>query len=151
MIFLKYTKGDLFEDLEFKKEVILLHAVNSKKVWGSGIAKIFCKNFPLAYSQYKNNKNVLGTGYILEDNGYRIACLVTSVNYGKWIDPPLKIADSTYRAVKNLLEVIPDDSVIHSPKINVGLFKTPWNLTEDAIRAAGRESEKNVEWLVFEL
>ncbi len=152
MIFLKYQKGDLFENLENKKRIILLHSVNAKGVWGRGVAAIFAKKFPQAYLAYRNNPNVLGSGYIIEDSGFKIGCLVTSNNYGKWIDPPMKIVDSTYKAIKNLLDNINEESItIHSPKINFGLFKTPWELTEEAIKNTCSEYEKEIQWTVFEL
>jgi len=152
MINLTYKKGDLFEDLENKKGIILLHSCNSLGVWGSGIAKTFKEKFFSAFFEYHNNSNKLGSGYILEDNGYKIGCLITSSGYGNYADPPPLIVKSTSKALKNLFKGIKEkDIIIHSPKINAGLFKVPWEETEEAILTVGNESDKNITWLVFEL
>lgn len=145
------TKGDLFSNLKEKQNVILTHSCNSKGVWGSGVAKIFHTKFPKAYEQYKNRVCKVGEGFIVTENGYRIGCLITSKSYGAFVDPPKKIAESTYFAIKNLLESIEEEEIeIHSPKINAGLFKTPWQWTKKAIVKACEESGKKVKWVVWE-
>ena len=149
---LEIKKGDLFSDLANKKNVILVHSCNSKGVWGSGVAKIFHAKFPAAYLQYRDTPKIVGEGFIVTENGYRIGCLITSKSYGEYVDPPRKIADSTYTAIKSLLESIPEEDIeIHSPKINAGLFKTPWQWTKKSIVKACEESGKNIKWVVWEL
>jgi len=152
MVNFEVRKGDLFKDLQEKKKDILVHSVNARGVWGSGVAKIFHIKWPNAYLLYKNHKNVVGDGYVIEDKGQKIGCLVTSKSYGQYVDPPKKIAESTYTAVKALLSSIPEtDITIHSPKLNAGLFNTPWQWTKKAIVKACEESNKNVTWIVWEL
>ena len=149
---LKVEKGDLFTNLSEKKNIILLHSCNAKGAWGSGVAAIFHKKFPNAYLEYKNKKKVVGEGFIVSENGYRIGCLITSKSYGAFVDPPDKIALSTYAAIKKMLEDIPEMEIeIHSPKINAGLFKTPWQWTKKAIVKACEESDKKIKWVVWEL
>lgn len=149
---LEVKKGDLFSDLGEKKNVILLHSCNGKGVWGSGIAAIFRRKFPNAFLQYQNSPRNVGGGFIVSENGYRIGCLITSKGYGEYVDPPRQIAESTYTAIKELLASIPEEEVeIHSPKINAGLFKTPWQWTKKSIVRACEESGKKVKWVVWEL
>ena len=150
MVEFKYRKGDMLANLD--KASIFLHANNSKGRWSRGIASSFAKKFPGAYLEHRNRVNKVGTGYVLEDKGFKIGCLITSKGFGAFVDPPKVITINTYHAVKSLLESIPDmEVVIQSPKINSGLFKTPWQWTRKAITKACRESEKKVIWVVWEL
>ena len=150
---LEVKKGDLFKALN--KTDIFSHSCNSRGVWGSGIAKIFHMRFPLAYQQYHTHLNKVGTGYVVEDNGYKIGCLITSKGYGSQVDSPDQIVQATYEAIKCLLLELSEKKyltvTIHSPKINSGLFKTPWQKTKKAIKKACEESSLNVNWIVWEL
>ena len=60
------------------------------------------------------------------------------------------IVKATYLAIKDLLDEIKDGDEIHSPKINAGLFATPWEWTEKAIEQALSETNKKVKWIVWE-
>ena len=123
-------KGDLF--LYLNKEDIFLQSCNAQNTWGSGIARQFAFNFPKSYESHKKITNKVGMGYILEDDGYRVGCLITSKFYGMRKDNPRTILVNTYNSLLNLFSSIEQDSfVIQSPKINSGLFATPWDLTLD--------------------
>ena len=146
------VSGDLFTDLSKKKNFILLHSCNAQGRWGSGIAKTFHSKFKNAYEQYRTHPKKVGNGFIVSENGYRIGCLITSKGYGKYVDPPKQIAESTYIALKELLENVSDTDIeIHSPKINAGLFNTPWQWTKKSIVKACEESNKRIKWVVWEL
>lgn len=145
-------KGDLFSDLANKKGVILTHSCNAQGRWGSGVAKVFHSKFKQAYELYRTHAQKVGDGFVVEENGYRIGCLITSKGYGAFVDPPKKIAENTYLAIKALLDSVPENEIeIHSPKINAGLFNTPWSWTKKSITKACDESDKKIKWIVWEL
>lgn len=150
MITFEYKKGDMLKKMD--NGSIFVHAVNGKGRWGSGIAKSLHTKFVGAYAQYASKVNKVGMGYIVEDKGFKIGCLVTSKGYGAYKDSPKQITVATYKAVKSLLESITDETItIESPKINSGLFETPWQWTKKAITKACNESTKTIKWVVWEL
>ncbi len=130
------VKGDLFTA---PKGSMLIHAVNCKGVWGSGIAKQFAKRFPDVYEVYhqtcvEKGDGLLGTCLLIETHGYTIACLFTSKNYGQDVDKPVKILESTKLAISDLIKQNKDHKPLHSCKINSGLFKVPWNETKAILK-----------------
>ena len=147
---LKYVKGSLFEA---PKGVALLHACNTRGTWGSGIALQFKQKFPDSYKAYNryclNNPGCLGKSLVIEEKGYKIACLMTSRDYGTRVDSPPEILVATNKALLHLLQNNPDLKNIHSPKINAGLFKTPWNDTEEVIHS-NIQKYNGVQWTVWE-
>ena len=140
-------KGNLFEA---PVGSIIVHACNTKGVWGSGIAKEFAKRFPYArliYSQacQQHGANLLGTCLLIptgEQGGYVIGCLFTSKNYGGHVDAPPKILKATKLAVDDLLrqaKIMKPTRPIYMCKINSGLFKVPWNDTKDILKETGED------------
>ena len=144
-------KGDLF--LYLNKEDIFLQSCNAQNNWGSGIARQFASNFPKSYESHKKITNKVGMGYILEDDGYKVGCLITSKFYGMRKDNPRTILVNTYNSLMNLFSSIEQDSfVIQSPKINSGLFATPWDLTSKIIeRAISKFEDKEITWITREI
>ncbi|MDB4330128.1 macro domain-containing protein [bacterium] len=151
MLNLEYKKGDLFSNL--KEEAIHLHANNASGNWGKGIAKMFRARFPGAYEAHINRPNSVGDGYFLDEDDYKVGCLITSHGYGKRKDPPSKILVQTYMSIQKLLESIDENEIfIQSPKINSGKFAVRWGLTAKVIkRACSKYPDKNVNWTVWEL
>lgn len=150
-----YKKGDMFANLVEKEGTILLHSCNKEGVWGGGIAWVFAKMFPKARDIYKSNNNSLGDGYAIPDtyNGmsFKIGCLIAgSIN--KTI-PKDRIVQYTEHAIIELLKSCSTKKiVIHSPKINAGIFGVPWEKTEEAIlKAIAMFPDKEIEWTVWEL
>lgn len=147
---LEYRKGDMLKNMN--QEDIFLHACNTKGVWGNGIARQFRIKHPTAYEAHKNMPNRLGTGYVLEDRGFKIACIMTSKGFGAYVDTPREIVMNTYNALIDMFSKIKEKELtIHSPKINSGLFKTPWQKTKKALVKACEDSGKNIKWIVWEL
>lgn len=153
-----YHKGDLF--IAPKDKTILVHACNCQGVWGSGVAKLFKQKFPLAFKDYakqchKYGSTVLGMGIQYHRQGEQsIGYLFTSFDYGANVDSEEKVLKNTRRSIKCLLELLPDDMQVHSPKINAGLFKVPWEKTETIIleeMAKIKATKPKVEWHVWEL
>ena len=66
--------------------------------------------------------------HILEKDLYMV-CLYTSVGYGRHVDTPDSILDSTKSSVGSFLETN-KECKLHMPKINSGLFRVPWYKTE---------------------
>lgn len=163
-----YKKGSLFDA---PKGAVLLHACNAQGKWGSGIAAEFARRYPDAYKQYSTKcklnpmSKLLPNGFLIHDKDQAIACLITSKNYGTRVDPPGQIVVATGRAIQDLFgEGDPKRQIgsslpltggpvnvihIHSPKINSGLFRVPWEQTEAVIEEAIKDRE-DVTWTVWE-
>jgi ADP-ribose 1''-phosphate phosphatase len=154
-----YRKGSLFDAPA--TDTLLLHACNAQGMWGSGVAKEFARRYPTAYKEYTRRclehlkpgerSPLVGKFLIVEDGNQKIGCAITSHDYGPRVDSMELVLKATQRTVWNAVSFAEDQSlVIHSPKINSGLFKTPWELTEAHIIRA-LESHPSVEWHVWEL
>lgn len=145
-------KASLFDA---PKGSILVHACNAQGVWGSGIAKEFKKRFPESFQFYHElcndfKSDLLGTTIICpEENGYVVACLMTSNNYGDFKDPPSEILINTRLALPSLLQE--KNRQIFSCKINAGLFNVPWESTQIIIEDIIAESGYTDPWTVCEL
>lgn len=148
---LEYKKGDFFKNLQEK--AIHLHACNSQGQWGPVIARIFKNRFPKSYEAHRLRGNKVGDGYFLDEDDYKVGCLITSMGYGKRKDPVPKILTHTYMAIQRLIESIEDEDIlIQSPKINAGKFAVRWVLTAKVIkRACNKFPDKNINWIVWEL
>lgn len=135
-------KGSLFDA---PKGSIIIHACNTKGVWGSGIAKEFAKRFPKAHHTYmefcrKDGHNLLGRCLLIPDkSGYVIGCLFTSKDYGKYVDKPDKILLATRLAIAELILQNPAKLPMHMCKINSGLFNVPWSDTKAILKSTGQE------------
>ncbi|MGH7974935.1 MAG: macro domain-containing protein [bacterium] len=148
-----YKKGSLFDA---PTGSILVHAVSTQSVWGSGIAKEFKARFPESFEFYKQfceeeGERLLGVIiYCPVENGYVVNNLVTSIDYGTKKDPKDKILEASRSALRFLLEenpVLP----IHSCKFNSGLFGVPWEETEKVLLEVMTETGYNKIWTVWEL
>jgi ADP-ribose 1''-phosphate phosphatase len=131
-------KGNLFDA---PKGSIIIHACNTKGVWGSGIAKAFASKFPNARDVYakacqEKGASLLGTCLLIPAGDYIIGCLFTSKNYGQFVDKPAKILESTESAIKDLIKQNVDKRPLHTCKINSGLFRVPWNDTKALLKAS---------------
>lgn len=145
---MKVVKGDIF-DLA-PKGAYLLHACNCQGVWGSGIAKQFKEKYPLDYLDYNNFCKVLGTPGTAFITRNKIICLMTSKDYGPGLSSKDIILDNTAEALHHLGFLLEYGSVVYSPKINSGLFKTPWKDTEKLINTFLKR-RPDVTWIVGEL
>lgn len=144
---LTYIKGSLFET-NFNE--VIVHACNAKGVWGSGIAVDMKKLHPKSFEEYKNYCTIRdcpeGSCFVSSEN---VACLITSIDYGKNKSPVDKILKYTETALDDLLTIC-DSKVFHSNKFNSGLFGVPWEKTEEILLKV-LEKYDNVEWVVHEL
>lgn len=134
-------KGNLFDA---PKGSIIIHACNTKGMWGSGIAKEFAKRFPVAYQAYRNEclskgASLIGTCLLIPTKNYTIGCLFTSKNYGQFVDSPDKILKATKTAVEDLILQNKDKNPMHMCKINSGLFKVPWQDTKKILKETGED------------
>ncbi len=141
-----YAKMSLFDA---PKGSILAHGCNAQGVWGSGIAKPFKDKYPKSWEEY--NKHCLhqiainpefgavGHGLLTsEENGHRVACLITSTNYASKKDPPGQILMQTILALKDLMSHLNTYELLTNPiycnKFNSGLFNVPWPNTEKVLK-----------------
>lgn len=122
-----YKKGDLFTA---PKDAILAHACNGQGVWGAGVAAIFRKLFPDEYVMYNKAcmAGVVGGELVMAG---RVACLITSPDFGSNKDGIQEILANTEVSFKKLLRIAHRE--IHMPKINSGIFGVPWHLTEQVV------------------
>lgn len=150
---LTYKKMDLFEAPALS---ILTHACNCRGSWGAGIALEFQKRFPKAYATYaksckeSNGENLGGALFTDLENDHFVACLFTSNNYGKSLDPKAKILENTSTSIRLLLEMVAAKGYpIYSNKFNSGLFRVPWEETEAILKPLVEQYK--VEWIVCDV
>jgi len=131
------VKGSLFDA---PKGSLLIHAVSTKSVWGSGIALQFKAKFPESFEFYqemckKEGMFLLGTTiFCPPENDYNVTALVTSLDYGDRKDSMASIIRNTRFALQNLLWLEKDrPTELHSCKFNSGLFGVPWKETEKVL------------------
>jgi len=127
----------------------LIHAVNCKGVWGSGIAALFREKFPNAYAAYKLQCKS-GYAAVGKFGGCMyVGWLFTSDGYGTRRDSVDMILNNTRQSVISLLEEMPDSAVIYSNKFNSGLFGVPWEKTEAILLDCLENHNPNgVKWVV---
>lgn len=146
-------KGDLFK--EAPEKAILTHACNAQGRWGRGIALQFRNKHPEAYQQYQDYcgpNERCGRTLIAEDSRL-VGCMVTSRHYAP-PDDAVNIVSQTYAAAIDLLEQTQKSYPgyeIHSCKLNAGLFKVPWEQTEETIKQVLHLFNNSINWVVWEL
>lgn len=150
---IQYKKMSLFDA---PKGSILVHSVNSKGVFGAGIAAEFKRLYPLAFRAYEADCRYYdypsGHGIIYNANEHFMGCLFTSDGYGSKIDNERIILKNTENALYNLLIRANDikKTEIYSNKFNSGLFKVPWSKSEKLLIKA-LEKYPNINWTVCDL
>ncbi|KAK6344088.1 ADP-ribose 1''-phosphate phosphatase [Orbilia brochopaga] len=151
---------------------VLIHACNCLGSWGAGIALAFREKYPAAYNVYRahcatrgNPSTLLGTALLIppqlaDAREHWIACLFTSVGYGRRVDAPDEILRSTKASLENMVAVIagvenddmphggasttailgtgihedtPEIGELHACKINSGRFGVDWERTKRVI------------------
>ncbi len=142
----KYVKGDIFKLAP--KDAYLLHACNCQGVWGSGVAWQFRNLYPEDYIDYKEHslRAVIGDFVVTRNN---VICLYTSNGYGSRVDHVDIILKATELALDKLAFWMKPNTTIYSPKINSGLFKTPWEQTEKLINEFLKK-RPDIKWTVVE-
>lgn len=137
---LSHKKMSLFDA---PRGSILMHGCNAQGVWGRGIAAEFKKRFPKSNFQYTDacklhekdypGYGAVGQTLLLEkENGYHVACLVTSYDYGD-TDLPKIILLQTVTALEDFCSnwrITSCTTPIYCNKFNSGLFAVPWEHTE---------------------
>jgi ADP-ribose 1''-phosphate phosphatase len=162
---LTYHKGDMLADAP--KNCLLVHACNTKGVWGSGIAKAFKEQYPKAYAAHrmyctkehtKSNPVRTGTAQLLahRDDSKQdwIGCLFTSARFGNSRDKPDRILKNTGESMQMLLELVSQVdaqiSKIRMCKINSGRFGVPWEKTEEVIEGIALKPHWRMEIEIWE-
>lgn len=134
-------KGDLFTA---PKGSILLHACNTKGIWGAGIARQFAKRFPNAWRVYRakcvnEGSKLRGTCLLIPSGAYVVGCLFTSRDLGYRVDPPHLILDATRLAIADLIRQNDKNTPMHMCKINSNLFNVPWSDTKSVLKEFDKE------------
>jgi len=152
-----HKKGNLFDTWRTPNDVYI-HAVSCAGVWGAGVALSFQQEFPKAYIQYRtecNSRNavdLLGMpGIYRYANAPIIAWLYTGEHPGRQKDIN-KCIQHTEEAVSILAQYFNKEYVtFHSPRINAGLFRVPWELTEACIARGLEDAKSTAKWIVYTL
>lgn len=136
---IKTIKGSLFNA---PKNSIIIHACNTKGVWGTGIAKQFAEKYPNAYQIYRETcqekgSKLIGTCLLIQTDKHIIACLFTSIGYGEFKDTPEQILKNTKSAVEDLIKQNISGLKLYSCKINSGRFAVPWDDTKRILEESG--------------
>ncbi|KAJ7849990.1 hypothetical protein B0H14DRAFT_3108707 [Mycena olivaceomarginata] len=115
---------------------ILVHACNTRGSWGAGIATAFLERYPGAFAKYKNHcakhgESLVGTCLLIRGEPHDVACLFTSKDYGRRVDPPAAILAATRLAVADLLKQNEDPvKELHACRFNSERFGVAWEETE---------------------
>lgn len=115
----KFDKDKHFiEDVHADNGVLVIDT-NCQGVWETGALKEMRLAFPKIYSAYKrlcfNQLLNVGSCYILEEGGYKVALLVTKKNYlNRDRDTLLSNLD---KALDELFSKVPSDVWLYSPII----------------------------------
>lgn len=125
--------------LDYTDQGYILHACNCKGEWGPVIASQIKVRFPKDYEQYREACFRQGTQLLgkclITDN---VISLFTSKGYGRSADDPSLILINTASAIGHCLNKLSEQDGmikrIFAPKINSGMFRTPWSETELIIR-----------------
>jgi ADP-ribose 1''-phosphate phosphatase len=134
---MKYVKGSLFTA---PMGEVLIHSCNTYGKWGAGIAVQFRQRYPEAHDLYvktcmQESSKLLGKTQLTGCNGHIIGSLFVSKGYGWYKDPEEEIFNHTRWALADLAQqILPLRTRVHMPKINSGLFKVPWEKTEELVR-----------------
>lgn len=165
-----YEQGNIFQLAQV--DTIMVHACNCQGTWGKGFALQVSKRFPEQFEHYKHYCNthepedIIGSCLVLGHPdlvGCRIACLFTSEKtfMGAFMSPKAKsekrrdIIKHTKTSMESLLQQIlqinkdsrefgrPMLDRIVMPKINSGLFATPWGQTEAVLKALRLPEDPN--------
>jgi ADP-ribose 1''-phosphate phosphatase len=137
--------GDIFSA---PPHTLLIHACNTRGVWGAGIALAFKKRYPSAYTAHRafcrTNDVPVGTAQLLHAGEHWTGCLFTSKAYGKKKDTPDAILKNTGAAMQMLMELVKvqGDGVgeVRTCRINSGKFGVEWERTERVLQ--GTEVQK---------
>ncbi|KAJ7230719.1 hypothetical protein GGX14DRAFT_411903 [Mycena pura] len=140
---LTHIKGDLFAAPAGRS--ILVHACNTRGSWGAGIALAFKERYPEAFEEYKaacktHGTALLGTCLLVRGAQHDVACLFTSRDYGRRVDPAPDILAATRLAVADLLEKnIEPVKEMHACRFNSERFGVAWEDTEQVLQELGAE------------
>lgn len=144
---LKTVKSDLFY---FARPTYFAHACNCKGVWGNGIAVEFRNRYQASYAAYQKfceDKAQPGSVLITKEN---IICLMTSVGVSSQKSAPDDIIKYTEIALRKLLDRLPKNAKVYSPKFNSGLFAVPWHLTEQVLMECLKK-RPDIDWVICDL
>lgn len=159
--------GDIFSA---PPNSILIHACNARGAWGSGVAVAFKQKYPYAFRKYnthclspptgsnlsvkQHQASIVGTTLLIPPSNatnqrqtsktpHYIACLFTSLDYGKKVSPADEILENTKNALKDLAKQVSEiresgEGVIgkcHAVRINSGRFSVEWLKTKAVLEA----------------
>ena len=155
------TTGDIFTA---PPHSILIHACNARGSWGAGVALAFKTRYPAAYKLYHTHCNtpppgtsisahqasLPGTCLLIppyEAKGkaeHWIACLFTSLGYGRGVSKEAVILENTRGAVRDLGEQVQGcrgrgETVgeCRAVRINSGKFGVRWEKTKGVLEEGG--------------
>lgn len=165
---INYIRGDLFTHIPKGGSIpILAHACNPHGRWGAGVATVFKSKFKSTFTIHQKycetHENLLGNCQLIgsdgKDKGNKdyeipayIGCLFTA-DLGRKQSPEEIVRyteTSLHDLVKQLNQLnLPFEKqngkyIVNIPKINSGLFFTPWEMTETILNKFEEELVFNV-------
>lgn len=146
-----------------------IDACNARGAWGTGVALAFKQKHPHAFSKYnahclspppgsklsvkQHQANLVGTSLLIPPSDasnqrqasktpHYIACLFTSLDYGKRVSPTEEILENTENALKDLAiqiaemrEAGEEVGNCYAVRINSGKFGVEWQKTKAVLEA----------------
>lgn len=146
-----------------------LDACNARGVWGSGVGFVFKQKYPDAFHKYsihchspppgskisvkRHQAKLVGTALLIPPSNttgqrqacetpHYIACLFTSLDYGKQVSPADVILENTRNALRDLAKQVAEfkqsgEEVgnCHAVRINCGKFGVEWQQTKTVLEA----------------
>lgn len=153
-----YKNTDLFT-AQGNNTVLVHTAAVRPKYDNTETTKKFKEIFPICYKDYlltcalyKKKKilnSLLGKSFWIgyPDCKQRVAFLFVSKTYGKWQDNKNIILKNTDKAIRQLLNNLPESIEIHSYKLNLENFNVPWRATEKLINKILQDYPKH-KWII---
>lgn len=149
-----YRKGNVMECPRGPNH-FLLHASNCKGAMGKGVALEIALTHPSIFKENKKycwqyQHQLRGSFREFADKNRNVTFLYTSDGWGKNRDPKELIIQNTIRAISVYLWFRKNhkNMVIHSPRINFGLFGIPWTITANIIKSL-LPYYPNITWVVW--
>lgn len=130
------------------KKRIILHQVNCQGVMGAGFAKQIKNKYPLCFNEYKqicknkNSKELLGTIYIYEGNKDIIVNMFSQDKCGR--DKRYTDYIAMEKAIKELRQIYPSETIIAPYKIGCGLAGGNWNIVKEILERYNIAISKNI-------
>ena len=150
-----YRVGDIATDVPNTTKHVILLSVHCQGSWYKGAAFRIRHKYPLIYKHQERlamtrGKGLLGTYMEFSEGNRYVACIYASYKQGPHKDARSLILQNTHKALADYLWIrrYQKEIIIHSPRINWGMFAIPWSTTSKMIKGL-LPYYPNVKWVVW--